>query len=834
MVANAAGEASQGVTLSAPTQPSGASTGARLTLPTSLIATSGAKVPLLLGALLQSAAGTDAVVLDIEAPSDRLSFTLTSDVTTGAGANFTLVEGGTVHVATRLTGTVDALNNFFSQPGAAWYDTSFATTLKLRVVGAVSSVGAIAITTKPAAEAAVAGPTLAIPASFSVPTLGGDLRLAPNAITGSGTLTVTVAAASGAFAVVNDDAVAVDSGLTANADGVLVGGSALARTFTGTASALNAYLSAAGKLRYSGSAGTLAISVASDGAQGAVVTAAGEATLTGLGSQTQAPSLSLTVPAALNTAQGAASTALIFANDVVAVAGGSGAVTLSLTAPASGVLTAFSDDAASTNPNADGVLVASSTAAGRQTITLTGTPAAINAWLKVPGNLQYQGASGTLEWVAERAGLRATSQIALNAVPMRASPGLVLPQSFEVVAGASTALLLGLDRLQFTGAGNLALTLSVTGGSLSADVAGITPAPTVASVTSGSRITSLTLTGTVDALDALIAAGQLRFTGTASDTVQISVQSVDVAALRAQGEFGITIAATSGARATPTISLPDRLALQSAGSTPVRFANAPFAAGSASTLVAATLEAPANAVLVARATGGAAIASTETVVSDASVTVTGSGTGTLVVRGTVDAVNGFIGAANRIELQHATGCTTSAPAGTLRVGLAIDPVAPATVSAASASASVRLQTPSLGGTPSIVALPASMPITADSTSDLRFAGVDLSDNTASGSTQPKLKLSLELPGRAALSLGAGQGLSLVSSAGVALDAAALTALTATVTPRLITVTGTASELEALLEGAGNRVTYEGPALASGAQPLQLQLSVANAVGASSV
>jgi hypothetical protein len=308
----------------------------------------------------------------------------------------------------------------------------------------------------------VAGPTLAIPASFAVPTLGGDIRLAPNAITGSGTLTVTVAAAPGALAVVNDDAVAVDSGLTANADGVLIGGNSASRTFTGTASALNAYLSAAGKLRYSGAATALAISVASDSAQGAVVTATGEAALTGLAAQSLAPTLTLSVPAALNYAQGGASTALIFARDVVDAAGGSGAVALTLTAPMSGVLTAYNDDAASGTPNADGVLVVAGTASGRQTVTLTGTVTALNDWLKTPGNLTHQGAAGTLDLVAERSGLRATSQIALNAVPMRGSPGLVLPQSFEVVAGASTALLLGVDRLQFTGAGDLALTVSVT------------------------------------------------------------------------------------------------------------------------------------------------------------------------------------------------------------------------------------------------------------------------------------------------------------------------------------------------------------------------------------
>ena len=79
-----------------------------------------------------------------------------------------------------------------------------------------------------------------------------------------------------------------------------------------------------------------------------------------------------------------------------------------------------------------------------------------------------------------------------------------------------------------------------------------------------------------------------------------------------------------------------------------------------------------------------------------------------------------------------------------------------------------LQTPSQAITPSIVALPAAMPITAGSTSDLRFTGVDLSDNTSAGNTLLTLTLTLSLPDAAGLVLADGQGLALVGSDGNAL------------------------------------------------------------------
>ncbi|MEY4212044.1 MAG: hypothetical protein RL458_269, partial [Pseudomonadota bacterium] len=533
-VASASGKAEQAVTLAAPAQPSGSTTGARLTLPAGLIATVGARVPLVLGALLQSAAGTDAVVLDIEAPASRLSLALTEGVTASSGASFQLSGADTSYTATRLSGSVAALNNFFSQPGAAWYDSSFAATLKMRVVGSVASAGAIAITTKPAAEAPVAGPTLAIPASFAVPTLGGDIRFAPNAIGGSGSLTVTVSASTGTLSVFNDDAVEV--GGTPNLDGVLIGGTALARTFTGTATALNAYLSAAGKLRYSGAATALAISVASDSTQGQVVTAAGESTLTGLSSQLLAPALALNAPAQLAVAQGTNTTALIFAQGAVSASASSDALTLTLTAPAGGTLHWAADSALKASSTASTTLAAST--AGANSLTLFGTAAQINAYLTSPaGSIRYSGASGTLaiEAVQGTGALRATSQIAMAAVPMQVSPGLTLPQSLNVVAGESTPLLASVDPVAFAGSGNLSVTVSVASGSLAADLAGLASPPTITPVTTSGRTTSLTITGSPSAIDTLFADGRVRLVATAADTVQVSVQSVSVSALRADG-----------------------------------------------------------------------------------------------------------------------------------------------------------------------------------------------------------------------------------------------------------------------------------------------------------
>jgi hypothetical protein len=747
----------------------------------------------------------------------------------------------TSYTATRLSGSVAALNNFFSQPGAAWYDSNFAATLKMRVVGSVASAGAIAITTKPAAEAPVAGPTLAIPASFAVPTLGGDIRFAPNAIGGSGSLTVTVSASTGTLSVFNDDAVEV--GGTPNLDGVLIGGTALARTFTGTATALNAYLSAAGKLRYSGAATALSISVASDSAQGKIVTAAGESTLSGLSAQSLAPALALNAPAQLAVAQGTNTTALIFAQGAVSASASSDPITLTLTAPAGGTLHWAADSALKASSTASTTLAAST--AGANSLTLFGTAEQINAYLTSPaGSIRYSGASGTLaiEAVQGTGALRATSQIAIAAVPMQVSPGLTLPQSLNVVAGESTPLLASVDPVAFAGSGNLSVTVSVASGSLAADLAGLASPPTITPVTTSGRTTSLTITGSPSVIDTLFADGRVRLVATAADTVQVSVQSVSISALRADGSFAITVAPASGSRVTPTIAVAERIALASAGNTPIQFVNAPFAAGASSTPVVLTLAASAGGgVLEARRSDGSIISSDSTTVSglvlpgetagagSGSVTLEGSNTGTLTVSGTVAAVNAWVGEAGLLSYRASSGGTAPAPAGRLGLTLALASPAPAGVSA---SASVLLQTPSQAITPSIVALPASMPITAGSTSDLRFTGVDLSDNTTAD--DPVLTLTLALPGEPGLDLEDAEGLALVNVAGNALSNERLTELQATVTPRMITVTGTASALETLLAGTAERITYAGPALATGSTPLVLKASLANSAGSSSV
>ena len=114
------------------------------------------------------------------------------------------------------------MNNFFSQPGAAWYDATFASTLGLRVVAPVRSAGAMSVASTPTAGAVTTGPQLTLPQSFALPSSGGDLRLATSALSGAGTLTVTISVGQGTLTVYNDDA--VEPGQTPDADGVLLGG----------------------------------------------------------------------------------------------------------------------------------------------------------------------------------------------------------------------------------------------------------------------------------------------------------------------------------------------------------------------------------------------------------------------------------------------------------------------------------------------------------------------------------------------------------------------------------------------------------------------------------
>ena len=188
-----------------------------------------------------------------------------------------------------------------------------------------------------------------------------------------------------------------------------------------------------------------------------------------------------------------------------------------------------------------------------------------------------------LEAVQGAGALRATSQIAIAAVPMNASPGLTVPQSFAVVAGESTPLLASIDPVAFTGSGNLTVTVGLTNGALTTDVAGLASPPAITAVTTSGRVTSITVVGTVNAIRSLMAEGRVRYVGQAADTVQMSVQSVGTPALRADSAFAISIVPTSGNRASPAIAVAERIALQPAGNTVIQFVNTPFAAARKST-----------------------------------------------------------------------------------------------------------------------------------------------------------------------------------------------------------------------------------------------------------
>ena len=96
---------------------------------------------------------------------------------------------------------------------------------------------------------------------------------------------------------------------------------------------------------------------------------------------------------------------------------------------------------------------------------------------------------------------------------------------------------------------------------------------TPSNVWTGSSAQSFTLSGLPTVIRDFFREGRIRYVGQTADTVQMSVQSVDTPALRADTEFAISIAPASGNWASPAIAVAERIALQSAGNSVIQFVN---------------------------------------------------------------------------------------------------------------------------------------------------------------------------------------------------------------------------------------------------------------------
>jgi hypothetical protein len=150
-----------------------------------------------------------------------------------------------------FTGQASALSNWFASATAPTYLGAADQSLNITVTrGAVSVQTALALYGSSAASSTA--PSLAaVPQTvFITAGTASSLSLAGLQISGEGPLTLSATAPTGG------------SLSAATATGVSAGGSANALTFTGTASALQAWLAGANALVYSGNAGTLTLRLA--------------------------------------------------------------------------------------------------------------------------------------------------------------------------------------------------------------------------------------------------------------------------------------------------------------------------------------------------------------------------------------------------------------------------------------------------------------------------------------------------------------------------------------------------------------------------------------------
>ena len=190
---------------------------------------------------LQPSTGSDSMLGTITGAAGSIS------VSSGETRLRTVNGVGQAFSATRLSGSAVALNQYLAHDGNVFFDTSAGNTLGLRIVGAVSSRGEIAIDTSPVADAAVVQPSLRLPEFFTLPT-DGALRLPAQAIGGEGLLSVTLEVSAGTLQWQASTLVQADA-----SGAVLAVGSGSTLTLVGDAAMLSDWLSAPDSLRWAAS-----------------------------------------------------------------------------------------------------------------------------------------------------------------------------------------------------------------------------------------------------------------------------------------------------------------------------------------------------------------------------------------------------------------------------------------------------------------------------------------------------------------------------------------------------------------------------------------------------
>ena len=459
----------------------------------------------------------------------------------------------------------------------------------------------------------------------------------------------------------------------------------------------------------------------------------------------------LTLPSTLNFSED--TSGFITGISVSDADAGSGSVTLTLSVPA-GRLYALTSGGVTVQGSGTGVLVLSGSVANLNAfiaaleVSFLAAPNA-NGDITLSVTINDNGNTGT------DGAETASGTVTLRVAAVNDAPVITVPSGIsltEDIAGAITGISFSdVD----AGAGQLTVTLSVTAGALSASSG--------SGIVIGGTATAMTLTGTLADLNAFIAASKVLYTPAANATgvVTLTVSINDNGNTGSGGSLSDTktvdlnIAAVNDA---PTIAVPVRLDFSedTAGAvTGISIADVD-AGGSVVTL---TLAVPAGTLAALNANG---------------VTVTGSGSGTLVLTGSIADINAFI-AASRVSYLSAPNAN-----GDVTLTATVNDLGnTGSGGALSASDTVVLRIAAVNDAP-VITVPSSISLTEDTAGVI--TGITVSDVDAGSGL---LTVTLSVPS-GTLSAISGNGVTVGGSAGA------------------LTLTGSQADLNAFIAAGGLR------------------------------
>ena len=459
----------------------------------------------------------------------------------------------------------------------------------------------------------------------------------------------------------------------------------------------------------------------------------------------------LTLPSTLNFSED--TSGFITGISVSDADAGSGSVTLTLSVPA-GRLYALTSGGVTVQGSGTGVLVLSGSMANLNAfiaaleVSFLAAPNA-NGDITLSVTINDNGNTGT------DGAETASGTVTLRVAAVNDAPVITVPSGIsltEDIAGAITGISFSdVD----AGAGQLTVTLSVPAGALSASSG--------SGIVIGGTATAMTLTGTLADLNAFIAASKVLYRPAANATgvVTLTVSINDNGNTGSGGSLSDTktvdlnIAAVNDA---PTIAVPVRLDFSedTAGAvTGISIADVD-AGGSVVTL---TLAVPAGTLAALNANG---------------VTVTGSGSGTLVLTGSIADINAFI-AASRVSYLSAPNAN-----GDVTLTATVNDLGnTGSGGALSASDTVVLRIAAVNDAP-VITVPSSISLTEDTAGVI--TGITVSDVDAGSGL---LTVTLSAPS-GTLSAISGNGVTVGGSAGA------------------LTLTGSQADLNAFIAAGGLR------------------------------